>query len=251
MPPIPDLADAALIWAIFLLAGVVKGIAGFGLPTIALGLLALTRSVPEAMALVLLPALATNVWQAVAGSALIAAVQRLWSFMAAATLCTWLAAGVLARADAALLAGLLGVLLVAASALALLGRQWERPPPAREAWLSPVMGGLSGVLAGLTGSFLFPAAPWLAALRLPPAQFVQGFGLSIVAVTLALAAALAGNGLLPAEIGLTALAGLVPAFLGMAAGQRLRARLPEAWFRRAVQLALLALGLYLAARALR
>ncbi|MBX6375646.1 MAG: sulfite exporter TauE/SafE family protein, partial [Acetobacteraceae bacterium] len=60
----PDLADAALVWAVFLLAGVIKGICGFGLPTITLGVLVLTRSLPEAMALVLFPAVATNVWQA-------------------------------------------------------------------------------------------------------------------------------------------------------------------------------------------
>ena len=250
MPRFPDLTDAALVWAIFLFAGVVKGVAGFGLPTITLALLALTRSLPEAMALVLLPAFATNVWQALAGGALLAAVRRLWAFIAAATLCTWLAAGALARADAAMLAGLLGVLLVVSSTIGLLGPQWGLPTPERERWLSPVMGGVSGVFAGLTGSFLVPAAPWLAALRLPPAQFVQGLGLSIVAVTVALAAALAGNRMLPAEIGLTALAGLAPAFLGMAGGQRLRRALPEAWFRRVVQVALLLLGLYLAARAL-
>ncbi len=96
---------------------------------------------------------------------------------------------------------------------------------------------------------LDPFLAWLAALRLPPAEFVQGFGLGVVAVTLPLAAGLASHGFLPAETGLTALAGLVPTFLGIVAGQRLRRRMPEASFRRAVQAALLALGVYLAGRA--
>ncbi|MBW8271026.1 sulfite exporter TauE/SafE family protein [Caldovatus aquaticus] len=249
MLPIPDLADAALVWAIFLLAGVVKGVTGFGLPTITLGLLALTRSLPEAMALTLAPAFATNVWQALAGGAFRPTLRRLWSFALAGAAGAWLGAGVLlARTDAAQLSALLGVLLVASSALALLGPPWPPPRPGRERWLQPLMGGASGLLAGLTGSFLVPAAPWLAALRLPPAQFVQGFALAVLAVMLPLGAGLARNGLLALESGLTALAGLVPAFLGMAAGQRLRARLPEALFRRAVQAALLVLGLYLALR---
>jgi uncharacterized membrane protein YfcA len=248
-PPIPDLADAALVWGVFLLAGAIKGITGFGLPTVTLGVLALTRSLPDAMALVLLPAFATNVWQAFAGGALWPTLRRLWSFVLAAAVGTWFGVGVLARTDAVLLSGLLGLLLVGASCLALLGPQWRPPAPCRERWLHPVMGGASGLLAGLTGSFLMPAAPWLAALRLPPAQFVQGFGLGVVAVTLPLGAGLARHGMLALESGLTALAGLAPAFLGMAAGQRLRTRLPELWFRRAVQAALLALGLYLAARA--
>ncbi len=244
-----EIADAALVWAVFLLAGLVKGIAGFGLPTIVLGLLALTRSLPEAMALVLLPAFAANVWQAFSGGALRSVLRRLWSFIAAAAFGTWLAAGAMAKADATLLSGLLGVLLVVSSTLALLGPEWPRPSPRRERWLSPAMGAASGVLTGLTGSFMMPAAPWLAALRLPPAEFVQGFGLGVVAVTLPLAAGLASHGFLPAETGLTALAGLVPTFLGIVAGQRLRRRMPEASFRRAVQAALLALGVYLAGRA--
>jgi hypothetical protein len=48
---------------------VVKGVAGFGLPTVGLGLCVLSRPLPEAMALMLLPTIATNVWQAVAGGA--------------------------------------------------------------------------------------------------------------------------------------------------------------------------------------
>lgn len=248
MPLSFDLADALLVAGIFVLGGLVKGVAGFGLPTISLGLMALTRPVPEAMALVLLPTIATNAWQALAGGALRPTLRRLWGFLLAAAVGTLAAAGQIARADAALLAGILGVALVASSAVALLGPRWPVPSPERERWLSPVMGGTSGVLAGLTGSFMMPAAPWLAALRLPPDVFVQGFGLGAIVATACLAVALAGQGLLPPGLGLASLAVLAPAFLGMALGRRLRHRLSETAFRQVVQALLLALGLYLAAR---
>lgn len=248
--PLPDPAEAALVIATFLLAGLVKGIAGFGLPTVTLGLLALTRPLPEAMALMLVPALATNLWQALAGPALAAALRRLWGFLLATGLGALLGAGILARSDAAPLSGLLGLLLVLSAGLALSGR--PLPPPGRqEAWVSPLMGLASGLLTGMTGSFLMPAAPYFAALRLPPQEFVQGFGLGVVVATAALAVGLAGGGLLPAEIGLASLAGVVPAFLGMAAGQRLRRGLPEARFRQVVQAGLGLLGLWLALRAFR
>ena len=59
-------------------------------------------------------------------------------------------------------------------------------------------------------------------------------------------AALGGSGLLGAELGLLSAAALLPALLGMALGQAIRRRLPEARFRRVFFLALMLLGGYLA-----
>jgi uncharacterized membrane protein YfcA len=243
-----DPAGAALVFGIFVLGGLVKGVAGFGLPTVSLGLLALTRPLPEAIPLILLPTLATNVWQALASGALRPTLRRLWTFLLAAAVCTFLAAGQLSRADAGLLAGLLGLLMAASAALALLGPRWPQPPPGVEAWLSPLMGGASGAVAGLTGSFMMPATPYLAALRLTPDAFVQAFALGAVVATLVLAISLAGQGLLPPELGLAAVLVMVPAFLGMVIGRALRGRLSDGQFRRVVQMLLLALGIYLAGR---
>ncbi len=243
------MADLLLILPIFLIAGLVKGIAGFGLPTVSIALLALFRPLPEAMALMLVPSLATNVWQAFAGGQLRAVAPRIGVFLACAAVATFAAAGQIARTDALLLSGALGVILVASSALALAAPRLPAPSPATERWLGPTMGLVSGAIAGLTGSFLVPAAPWLQAIRLPREQFVQGFGLGVVLVNGALAVALAGGGLLPVGIGLLSLMGLLPAFAGMEAGRRLRDRLDEAAFRRVVQVALGLLGAWLALRA--
>jgi len=249
--PAFDPADALLVSAILVLGGLVKGVSGFGLPTVGLGLLALSRPLPEAMALMLLPTMSTNLWQATAGGAFRATLLRLRWFLLAAAGGTLLAAGSISKADASVLSALLGGLLVVSSSTALLGPRWPVPSPARERWLSPLMGGLSGVLTGLTGSFITPAAPWLAALRLPPDMFVQGFGMGAVVATVCLAAALAGQGLLPPGLGLASVAVLVPTFGGLAAGRVLRRRLPEARFRQVIQCCLLALGAYLVARSLR
>jgi uncharacterized membrane protein YfcA len=243
------MTDLLIILPIFLLAGVVKGVAGFGLPTVSIALLALVRPLPEAMALMLVPSLATNLWQALAGGQLRAVAPRLGAFLACAAVATFAAAGALARSDALVLSGLLGAVLVASSALALAAPGLPAPAPRRERWLGPVMGVASGAIAGLTGSFLVPAAQWLQAIRLPREQFVQGFGLGVVVAHASLAAALAGGGMLPAGLGLASVAGVLPAFAGMEAGRRLRTRLDEAAFRRVVQVALGGLGAWLVVRA--
>lgn len=243
------MADILLILPVFLIAGLVKGVAGFGLPTVSIALLALFRPLPEAMALMLVPSLATNVWQAVAGGTLQQVAPRIGVFLVCSAVAAFLAAGQLARADAALLSGLLGLCLVGSASVALSAPHLPAPAPRTEIWLGPPMGIASGTIAGLTGSYLVPAAPWLQAIRLPRDQFVQGFGLGVVMVNGAMAAGLAGGGMLPVELGLASCIGLLPALAGMEAGRRLRQRLNEAAFRKVVQVALGLLGAWLAVRA--
>jgi hypothetical protein len=244
------LGMAALVAGIFGLGGFVKGVVGFGLPTITLGLLALTRPLPEAMTLVLAPTIATNIWQALAGGQLRPTLRRLRGFLLLSGIGTLAGTALLAVVDARLLSGLLGLLLLASSLSGLFGPRWPSPTPQREAWLSPLIGAVSGAAAGLTGSYMMPAAPWLTALRLPPDQFVQGFGLGATLVTVLLSLGLAGQGMLTLGLGVASLGVLAPAFAGMSAGRLLRGRLPEAWFRRLVHGFLLLLGLQLAWRGL-
>ena len=53
--------------AIFLLAGTVKGLVGLGLPAISIALMSLFLPLSEAIALIALPTIVTNVWQAAVG----------------------------------------------------------------------------------------------------------------------------------------------------------------------------------------
>ena len=49
--------------AVFILAGVVKGVVGLGLPTISMAMLALVMAPAQAAALLIVPSLITNLWQ--------------------------------------------------------------------------------------------------------------------------------------------------------------------------------------------
>src|SRR5260370_8469718 len=50
------------IAAAFLFAGFVKGVIGLGLPTVSMGLLAVTMQPSHALAIVIVPAVVTNLW---------------------------------------------------------------------------------------------------------------------------------------------------------------------------------------------
>ncbi len=65
----------------FLLAGFVKGVIGLGLPTVSIGLLGLLMTPAQAAAILVVPSLVTNIWQAVVGGGLIALARRLWPML--------------------------------------------------------------------------------------------------------------------------------------------------------------------------
>ena len=70
-----------MVGMVFCLAGFVKGMVGLGLPTVSLGLLSIIVDLPTAMALLVMPSLATNVWQALAGGQIGPLWRRLWLFL--------------------------------------------------------------------------------------------------------------------------------------------------------------------------
>ena len=245
------MVDAPLILAIaatFLLAGGVKGVIGLGLPTVSLALLTVATDLPTAMALLLVPSLATNLWQAAAGGNGGAILRRLWPFLLMATVTVWLGATMLTRVDLALLSGLLGLLLVAYSTVSLAGLRFTMTAR-QEAWIGPLAGTANGILTGMTGSFVVPGVLFLQAAGLSRDMLIQAMGMLFSASTLALAAALQGNGLLTAELGTLSAAALLPAIAGMAVGRRIRQRLSEHLFRRVFFIALLMLGGYIIASA--
>ncbi|MCS6764067.1 MAG: sulfite exporter TauE/SafE family protein [Candidatus Protistobacter heckmanni] len=61
----------------FLLAGMVKGVSGLGLPTVVQGLLTLVMSPSKAEALIIIPSVLTKIWQAFAGGRLLPLAKRL------------------------------------------------------------------------------------------------------------------------------------------------------------------------------
>ena len=119
-----------------------------------------------------------------------------------------------------------------------------------EFWLSPAIGAVNGVVTGLTGSFVVPGVPYLQALGFPRELLIQAMGILFTVSTLALAIALTGHSLLPRELGVLSLAGLVPAYLGVLSGQRLRRRVEEERFRHMFFIGLMLLGAYMTVRAL-
>lgn len=244
----PDFFSLILIALTFLLAGTVKGVIGMGLPSVSLALLTASLGLPQAMALLLVPSFVTNVWQAVVGGNALRILKRIWPFLIIASATVWIGAAALTRVNLDLLSALLGVLLILYAVSGMSGARFSLPRR-QERWVGPLLGGINGVLTGMTGSFVMPGVVFLQAIGLPRDMLIQSMGMLFTVSTLALAMSLKGNGLLTAELGAVSAVAVVPALIGMVLGQRLRRRLSEKLFRRLFFVALLLLGLYIIADA--
>lgn len=242
--------DPMLIFAVciaFLAAGAVKGVIGLGLPTVSLAIMVTMIDMKAAIALMLIPALATNIVQAARGGAFLILFSRLAPLLICASAGIWFGVSAWSELDGPFLTAFLGCILAIYASLGLLKR--GLPPPGRwEKLLSPLVGAITGVINGMTGSFVVPGVLYLQALNLGKEALVQAMGITFTVTSAVFIATLALQGRFSVEIGALSLVGLIPAFVGMAFGARLRKRLNENLFKQVFFASLLLLGLYLIAR---
>ena len=237
------------IAAALLLAGFIKGVIGLGLPTVSIGLLAVTMQPSRAIAIVIVPAIVTNIWQTFAGPYLRDIIRRLWPLMAGTVIGIWLNAGMLSGPYARYGAIVLGLLLVIYAVVGLSKFSFS-VARSNEKWIGGIVGLITGVVSAATGVQVIPSMPFLQAIGMEKDELVQALGVFFTVATLALAFTLTSAGLLGASTALPGAVAMASAFAGMFIGQAVRSRMQPEAFRRWFLIAMIFLGLYLSASAL-
>ena len=243
------LALSGLIVLAFGFAGMVKGVIGMGLPSVVMGVLGLVMLPLQAAALLVLPSLITNFWQASAGPSLRSLSRRFASMLIGVFLGTPIGFWLFADLPAKWGSGTLGAVLALYGIMGLSAFHPKLESPV-EPTLSPIMGLVTGLLSGATGVFVIPAVPYLNSLDLSRDELVQTLGMSFVVSTLAMALGLWMVGRFSADIAIQSLLMVVPAIVGMLLGQRIRHRLSAWAFKRVFFVGMLLLGGYMFLRAL-
>ena len=229
----------------FFVAGFVKGVAGMGLPTVAMGILSAMMPPVSAASLLVIPSFVTNFWQLFTGPNFIVLIKRLWVMMLGIMVGTLAGSWLLTSTNTVYTSVGLGSALIVYALHGLFAKPLS--VPARlERPLSPVIGLTTGLINGGTGVFTLPAVPYLQALGFFKDDLIQALGLSFTVSTIALAAGLARGGAFHlGNITLSALA-IIPALLGMWVGTKVRKRISPATFRRWFLIFIAILGLELA-----
>jgi len=238
-----------LIAAAFLLAGFIKGVLGLGLPTVSMGLLAVTMPPAQALAIVIVPAIVTNIWQTFVGPYLRDIVRRLWPLMAGTVIGIWLNAGLLTGPYAPYGTVILGLLLVI-YAIVGLSRFSFKVARRDEKWIGGIVGVVTGLISATTGVQVIPSMPFMQAIGMERDELVQALGVVFTTATVALAFNLTTAGLMTAATALPGAVAMAASFAGMFIGQAVRTRMQPDVFRRWFLIAMILLGLYLAGSAL-
>ena len=238
----------AAIFAIFFISATAKGVTGLGFSTMCLPFLAVTVGLKEALPLMLIPSVSTNLVMMYRAGRFGETLIRFWPMLAATVPGLAVGLWVLSLIDGLLAGAVLGGVLIAWSLFSyanprlLLPAAWERP-------LGPVSGFLNGTVNGFTGSQVMPTVPYLMALQLDRNIFIQAINCSFTLSSLIMAVGLNRMGLFTRDAMIVSVVGTVLAFTGVRLGERIQHFLSPDVFRHALLAMLVFMGVSLMVRA--
>ena len=241
-----DSTAQLFIAAAFFVAALLKGITGLGFSTIALGFLANALDPKLAIALVPLPSIASNLlvmWQT---GGFMSALRRFWPMYLATLPGLGVGLWLLARTESDGIGAVLGLTLLLFCGWDTFGSAGpQHAVSERERVLALPVGFTTGLVNGTTGSQVMPVLPFLLSLPLDRREFVQAINISFTFSSLIMLAGLVRIGVADSKLLAVAAASTAPVLAGVWLGGRIRERLPEVVFRRAVRAVLVVLGLAL------
>lgn len=237
-----------LISACIALGGLAKGLVGLGMPLVALPLLTYFMSVRDAVCVMAIPMLATNVYQMFQGGSVQAMVRRFWPLLLTLGGGIPLGAYFLTSLNTPILRLILGIVVMAFAAIALFDVK-ILVRAKHEKWIAPTTGLAAGLLGGVAGLWGPPLGVYLVSLKLPKDEFISAIGTAFSIGSVSLLASLTAYGTFGGKQFLYSSASLLPAFAGLLIGEWGRARISQLIFRRAILATLLITGVVLVQRA--
>jgi len=203
------------------LAGTVKGVLAIGLPLVGLPLLTLFIDVPAAIAVLMIPLVLSNLIQAVEGKGTVILLKRFWALIVCMIVGSFLGTNMVTWLDPSLLLLIIGVLILALSTASIL-QPHVSVPPQHEWWLGPVVGFVAGVMGGMSSLFGSLLAIYVVGLRLSRDTFVKAISLLYLIAALALTIFGTAQGLASPKQLLWSTLAMIPVYIGMLIGRRIR-----------------------------
>ena len=232
------------ILATYLFAATAKGVTGLGFSTTCLPILALLVGLKEALPLVLIPSICSNIVVMRQAGRFGETLRRFRPMLLALLPGLVLGLWTLAYIDGRLAGAILGVMMLVWCAFSFakpelsIAAHWERP-------LAPFSGFITGTINGVTGSQVMPMVPFIMMLRLDRNLFLQAVNCSFTLSSLVMAFGLGTLGLFSWGDVLISAIGVFFVTFGLTLGATIRNRLSETLFRQGILVMLSLMGLAL------
>jgi hypothetical protein len=231
-------------WCAFALfcGGLIKGTLGVGTPLLTVPLMALVLPAQMAVALMAIPVVVANVWQAFQAKQIGTVASRFWPAFIAILIGTYAGVAILSSIDERSLLLLVGVAVISFTLLQAstyrlhLSAALEKPAGA-------LFGLASGVVGGLSSMFGPMLIIYLVSIRgLDKERFVTSISFLYLACVVPWTLILLWFGVLDARLTALSTAATLPVVAGMFIGQKFRHKVSDQRFNRLVLVVLMASG---------
>tara|TARA_R110002072_G_scaffold192587_1_gene349623 strand:- start:2261 stop:3025 length:765 start_codon:yes stop_codon:yes gene_type:complete len=247
----PFLTTNQLILALLIAVcgGFVKGVVGFAMPLVLISGLTLFIAPEIALAGLILPTLVSNMMQSLRQGPAAAwqSIKFFRVFLIAGGITLVIAAQMVRVVPDDVLKLAIGIPVVFFVALQLTGYHFHLAK--RTPLIEVIVGGVAGIMGGMTGVWGPPTIAYLTTLNTPKYDQMRIQGVIYGLGSVALAGAHIGSGVLRAETWPFSAALILPAALGMWIGGKVMDRIDQHLFRRATLFVLLVAGANLIRRA--
>jgi len=230
--------------SIFLVAGIIKGFLGIGLPASAMGLLTLYLPPAEAIPLLWLPILVTNILQFTRAPHKREIVTDYTWFAVAICVSLFITAMFIADYPTALLTVAIGFAMVIFALNSLFG--FTVPMGKGRNW-QIVTGIMAGILGGLSSIWSPIVVMYMVATDVSKEKFIGAIGFTFLVGAIALGAGQIVAGVITLPVLIKSAIALVVVVIGFRIGEILRGRVSQTQFRTVILVAFLIMGIRLIA----
>jgi uncharacterized protein len=223
------------------IAGLVKGMIGVGMPVVAFPLLSMLVDVQTSIMLLCMPLILSNIPQALEGGFVAKTLWSLTPVLVGMIPGVWIGVAVLLNADPAVAKIVAGAVVILVAALILLAPKLQ----VKQRMIGPVglgagfCGGLLGGIAALSGPLVFI---FLLAKGLSGREFTKEASMFLVVSSILLASALTSSRQFDWHDVLISTLATVPVVVGMLVGQKVSDAIPADAFKKLVVVAVLLSG---------
>jgi uncharacterized protein len=219
------------IFIVYLICGVIKGTIGFGMPTVSISLLVFFIDVKVIIALILIPTIIVNFYQLSRGGNFKKIFNETKFFLFSSTIFIFPGSYLLNLINSQFIILFIALVLFINSILFLTNIKYTL-----SSYKSPLIqiliGSINGVIIGMTSIYTMPLIFLLQSLRYNKDTTVQFLGIAFFLYPIAQLLSFTNLNLISLEIVKISFLALIPIFLGLYIGQKIRKKISERLFQK-------------------